>query len=79
MSAIIETFLKCDGHATEQCQDSWGVDSRGQDKGPTIKQHRIDAREAGWKKRGILDFCPECWELIKEDFSIRRNEYHHAQ
>ena len=67
MSGIIETFLKCDGplDADHGCQDSCGVDSRGVfTRGPSIAEHRFDARDMGWRQVGSKDYCPACLRAL---------------
>lgn len=53
MSAVIETFLICDGN----CGRNFGVDNRHE----TAAQHRESAKQAGWRYVNGKDFCPECF------------------
>lgn len=55
MSAVIETFLLCDGKGGA-CGRTYGVD----DRNSNASQHRRDAKEDGWIYSGGKDFCNEC-------------------
>jgi len=52
MSAVIETFLVCDGFG---CGKTFGVDNRHK----TVKQQRADAKKEGWLYDG-RDLCQQC-------------------
>ena len=52
MSAVIETFLICDGG----CGENFGVDYRVF----TAKMHRKNAKKQGWIHRKGKDYCPDC-------------------
>lgn len=55
MSAVIETFLMCDGDGGK-CGRTFGVDSRNYN----ASQHRVDAKINGWRYSGGFDYCPDC-------------------
>lgn len=53
MSAIIETFLICDG---DGCGVTYGVDCRDY----TAAKHRENAKSEGWIHSGGKDYCEGC-------------------
>jgi hypothetical protein len=57
MSAIVETFLICDGIG---CGETFGVDNRDFRAG----KHRENAKANGWIYFYSKDFCPKCTEHI---------------
>jgi hypothetical protein len=57
MSLVIETFLICD-----TCRTMFGFDSRHR----TGTEHRIDAKEEGWRYSGNKDYCPRCVKKTKD-------------
>lgn len=59
MSAVIETFLMCDGR---ECYNTFGVDQRS-DK---ASRQRVNAKLNGWVTKFSKDYCPECAAKIKE-------------
>ena len=64
---IVERFLSCDGgpggKVAGGCWGEYGVDSRDN----SAKQHRADAKAAGWHTSGADDVCPSCWEARKKE------------
>lgn len=63
MSATIETIITCDG-GTNKCEgNDWSADMRSK---TALEQRKSAHRDRGWKYRNGKDFCPACWQEIKQ-------------
>ena len=58
MSAVVETFIVCDG-----CAENFGVDSRHRN----AAAHRENAKFLGWTHSSGKDYCENCRQRMKKE------------
>lgn len=56
MSAVVNTYISCDGGVECPYGSLYGVDTPES----SAKQHRAKFAAAGWVYRGGKDYCPDC-------------------
>lgn len=68
MGIVVETFIICDSGIAKSCHENFGVDDRSK----TGKQQRVAMLGNGWVHHGHADYCPACYQILKESNFIKR-------
>lgn len=69
MSAIIETFIVCDGNSRDpKCSNIY---ANGDGRSSTAAGQRQRYRADGWRFINGKDYCPRCYEM-RADKNVER-------